>query len=490
MSKQTTTSKSKAPNSQPPPPPPPPPSSREAALMVQSSEEYNPEVPPILPHEKIYSIQVGYRLYRLSGLSLSSDAPSYFTKFFQQPENEEKVLFFDRDPQIFEKIYNHLQGYLIHIENDHIFMNLWLDCFYFGLKNLQKNLNKHDYFAIIGNERFRIPKSLINMPGNNPNFFTINFDRLLIDNINIIERNNMLRPPPQTFPPVSNRSSKLFADLLEFFRGNHLVIMNDEHRQLLIKEARYYRFLDLEQRLIKFKITFRNEIVINLNDISRKGLQNPSTSYNIELPLTYYRPYIKDEMTRDLIFELNAKDFDCQSEIKLILNKSTKLPTLKVTNKACHKLHQVFKDYFSQVLKDDKGLLFFVGFTNSKTFINGKEMNSNWVNDILGIEEEEEEEDKEGEEEDKQQEAKNKDGSNKEVNKKRKVSKEDKSDKTMTTNKSLETNDPPSLSPGDIIEICLSRSLWKVMMRGPLARLHAVTLEGFTRSNDTLIDFL
>ena len=48
-------------------------------------------------------------------------------------------------------------------------MNLWLDCFYFGLK-IYKNLNKHDYFAIIGNERFRIPKSLINMPGNNPNF--------------------------------------------------------------------------------------------------------------------------------------------------------------------------------------------------------------------------------------------------------------------------------------------------------------------------------
>ena len=41
--------------------------------------------------------------------------------------------------------------------------------FYFGLK-IYKNLNKHDYFAIIGNERFRIPKSLINMPGNNPNF--------------------------------------------------------------------------------------------------------------------------------------------------------------------------------------------------------------------------------------------------------------------------------------------------------------------------------
>ncbi|CAX42120.1 BTB/POZ domain-containing protein, putative [Candida dubliniensis CD36] len=462
-----------APQASPPPPPPFAPSSREAALMVQSSEEYNPEVPPILPHEKIYSIQVGYRLYRLSGLSLSSDAPSYFTKFFQQPENEEKVLFFDRDPQIFEKIYNHLQGYSINIENDYIFMNLWLDCFYFGLKNLQKNLNKQDYFAIIGNEKFRIPKSLINMPGNSPNFFTINFDRLLIDNINVIEKNNMLRPPPQTFPQVSNRSSKLFADLLEFFRGNHLIIMNDDHRQLLIKEARYYRFLELEQRLIKFKITYRNEIVINLNDISRKGLQNPSTNYNIELSLTYYRPYIKDEMTRDLIFELNSKDFDCQSEIKLILNKSTKLPTLKVTNKACHKLHQVFKDYFSHVLKDDKELLFFVGFNNSKTFINGKEMNSNWVNDILGIKEVEKEA---------------KEDANKRGNdKKRKLSEND-----DNNNESVESSeiDHPSPGSGEIIEICLSRSLWKVMMRGPLARLHAVTLEGFTRSNDTLIDFL
>ena len=102
-------------------------------------------------------------------------------------------------------------------------------------------------------------------------------------------------------------------------------------------------------------------------------------------------------------------------------------------------------------------------------------MNSNWVNDILGIEEEKKKKIRK-EKKKINNRKQNKDGSNKEVNK-RKVSKEDKSDKTTTTNKSLETNDPPSLSPGDIIEICLSRSLWKVMMRGPLARLHAVTLK-------------
>ena len=52
----------------------------------------------------------------------------------------------------------------------------------------------------------------------------------------------MLRPPPQYPPAVTNRSSQLFQDLLEFSRGNSIIIKNDDHRSLLIKEARYYRF--------------------------------------------------------------------------------------------------------------------------------------------------------------------------------------------------------------------------------------------------------
>lgn len=100
-------------------------------------------------------------------------------------------------------------------------------------------------------------------------------------------------------------------------------------------------------------------------------------------------------------------------------------------------------------------------------------MNSNWVNDILGIKEVEKEA---------------KEDANKRGNdKKRKLSEND--DNNNESVESLEI-DHPSPGSGEIIEICLSRSLWKVMMRGPLARLHAVTLEGFTRSNDTLIDFL
>lgn len=430
---------------------------------INLEDEYNPTVPSILPHENVYSIQVGYKLFRLSGLSLSSDAPSYFTKYFESPENEDKVLFFDRNPLIFEKIYNHLQGYSISIKDDVEFIHLYSDCFYFGLKRLQKILIEQDIFANIGGVTFKIPQSLVNTPGNSPNFFTINYDRLLIDNLNLIESKNMLRPPPQTPPAVSNRSSQLFQDLLEFSRGNSIIVKNDDHRSLLIKEARYYRFLELEQKLIKHKITPLGDIIININDVARKGLVNESSREN-EKAILYSRPYIK-EKPKELIFQIDGKDFD-HADIKLILNRKTKLPTVKITNKACHKLHQVFKEHLNEVVKDERSLLFFVVFSNSTTFINGKEMNSNWVNEILGVSNDQNDQEKE-----------------KPTKKKRKI--DESKEKDNDSNKSLENT-----SGGEIIEINLSRSLWKLMMRGPLAMLHAVTIEGYTCSSESTIDFL
>lgn len=74
-----------------------------STLPVQTIEEFDPTVPVVLPHDKVYSIQVGYKLFRLSGLSLSSDSPSYFTKFFGDKENEEKVLFLTEVPRFSKK---------------------------------------------------------------------------------------------------------------------------------------------------------------------------------------------------------------------------------------------------------------------------------------------------------------------------------------------------------------------------------------------------
>lgn len=87
-----------------------------------------------LPAEKAFSIQIGWRLFRLSGASIMSDgklvsvplrgsiaelprAPSYFSTYFEEELRREeqgngpmKTLFIDRDPDTFADICRHLQG--------------------------------------------------------------------------------------------------------------------------------------------------------------------------------------------------------------------------------------------------------------------------------------------------------------------------------------------------------------------------------------------
>jgi hypothetical protein len=93
-----------------------------------------PSAPSILPPEKVFPIQIGSELFRLSGASISSDglyippsdlvilqaknprAPSYFTQFFEDQvrQNEEsggvRTLYIDRDPVTFRDVARHLQG--------------------------------------------------------------------------------------------------------------------------------------------------------------------------------------------------------------------------------------------------------------------------------------------------------------------------------------------------------------------------------------------
>lgn len=87
-----------------------------------------------LPPEKAFPIQIGWRLFRLSGASIMSDgklirkpqvwmfvkiprAPSYFSTYFEEQIRLEesgseglKTLFIDRDPDTFADICRHLQG--------------------------------------------------------------------------------------------------------------------------------------------------------------------------------------------------------------------------------------------------------------------------------------------------------------------------------------------------------------------------------------------
>ncbi|KAL6941409.1 hypothetical protein ACO0RG_002539 [Hanseniaspora osmophila] len=281
--------------------------------MPDKSLAFNPEIPHVLPHEKMYKLQIGNKLFLLSGASLSSDAPSYFTKYFQKTTpnisadppttrvNDPPILFIDRDPEIFQKIYNHLQGYFIDIKDEVEYTKLFADAMYYNLprlKNLLKNSN--NYYTNIGGKHYVLNKQLFTKnKGNSPNYFTITSEIVYMDLENffmqrnasknaqkspweneiVLENAPLLRPPPQS-PPMVNRSPELFDKLLIILNKGEIDFqMSYTERCNLIKECRFYRFQHLEQMLIKHaKINnpfiHKLEIVMNLLDVKLSGISS------------------------------------------------------------------------------------------------------------------------------------------------------------------------------------------------------------------------
>ncbi|ODV67124.1 hypothetical protein HYPBUDRAFT_6417 [Hyphopichia burtonii NRRL Y-1933] len=457
-------------------------------LVYRGSREFDPEIPEILPHEKVYSIQVGYKLFRLSGASLSSDAPSYFTQFFNKEENTEEILFIDRNPNIFEKIYNHLQGYRISVDTAIEFVHIWSDSYYFGLKRLQEQLSNEDIFAIIGGESFKISKNLLVQSGNYPNYFSINYDSMLTDNLRLIEQKNIIRPPPQQPATVNNRSAKLFGDLIQILKGNTLVIKNDEHRKLLIKECKYYRFLALEQKIIKYKIhncpyTDAQEIIIDLFDLSSKGIFK-QTFPRQESPVLYARPYIKD-IKRSLIFQINNSE-NFNPELKLLINRTEGICILRLVGDYRSKFLQIFRNMSKDFMDEPQmssEMLILSGLKSSKAVINGLTMKQDWWFSILDTPRS-----------DTLGSASPVENLGEPKSKMRKLDLNSNNDLLSVDNlekyfKGQEEN----TSKPEIIEITIIKGLWRVLTRGQHARLHLVSLEGCTNSSTFLrdrIDFL
>lgn len=410
------------------------------SVPIETTREFDPLIPEFLPHDKVFLIQVGYKLFKIGGASLLSDAPSYFTTYFSQEANYDSVLHIDRNPLVFEHIYAHLQGYYVDINCEQDFVLILLDSYYFGLNRLQQLLQEY-IFANIGGGSFKIPRSLFVRTGNYPNYFLVHYESLYNGANRMIAQKNTLRPPPQLPPSVLNRSPLLFGDLMELLKGNSSVIKDDEHRALLVKECKYYRLRELEQRILKHKVlhnplAMTMEIVININDVHPLGVSSSSKDFKQELPAQYARPYMRNEPKRDLIIQMNSAP---GTEIKLILNKHTNVPLLICTNSLAHTFVQAFKSVapmFADDLRDNTlGLL--CGLSGSKAVINGKELKENWSNDFFGPPLDE-------------QEAKRR-----------------------------KTGGPPS--EGDYVEFRLTRSLWRVLLRADRGRVHAVSLEGLTR---------
>lgn len=275
------------------------------APFEQRSQFFSPEIPEYLPSHKMYKIQIGGELFLLSGASISSDGPhSYFLDFFQKIESDqqihqrnssdlgknnaynsfdsnmanvdvqERILFIDRDPEIFRYIYNHLQGYYISIPNEIIYTKLFSDAMYYRLPRLRGLLkNSGFYFVNIGGQSFKIEKQLFKHKGNDKNYFKVTAEMIYQDIESFFmnqEKQRILRPPPQTWANCS-KSPEIFKQILVLLNGGKFE-GTESQRHNLLKEIRFYRLLKLEQEVIAHKFfnnPFNNspEIFINLLDI-------------------------------------------------------------------------------------------------------------------------------------------------------------------------------------------------------------------------------
>ncbi|KAK6332142.1 hypothetical protein TWF718_002676 [Orbilia javanica] len=288
--------------------------------LKQSSSQQMNRIPHILPHDKVFNIQVGCQMFSLSGASISSDAPSYFSSYFGKQLQEARgqnepirALHIDRDPEIFRDIVRHLQGYYVPIRSPEHFAYLFADAQLFQLPKLISRLFESEIFMAIGSRSFQIPRDLFSAPGDSPNYFTLGFAVFFSSPDEVfpgLKREGLLRPPSITPPEVPNRSGDVFSELLHLLRGYPVEIRNDTHRAALLRDCRYYHLRGLEQKLIAHTVSYnatreREEITIRIEDIKPSGLNFALDSSDKMLGfVTYARPF-NDDTGRELVLEIS-----------------------------------------------------------------------------------------------------------------------------------------------------------------------------------------
>ncbi|KAJ4373304.1 hypothetical protein N0V83_003598 [Neocucurbitaria cava] len=231
----------------------------------------SPRGPEILPAGKVFPIQIGSELFRLSGASISSD---------EHPPGDVRTLYIDRDPDTFRDIALHLQGYHVMPKDGEHFVKLFADAQFYSLPRLTKQLFSNDIFISIGGTPFQIPRDLFSAPGDSPNYFSLGFAQFFSTPSEVfpgLDRSALLRPPSILPPSVPNKNGDTFAELIQLLQGYNVEIRNDAHRSQLLKDARYFHLKGLEQRLIPCEISYnlkrqQSEIVLRLEDIRQSGI--------------------------------------------------------------------------------------------------------------------------------------------------------------------------------------------------------------------------
>ncbi|EQB55077.1 BTB/POZ domain-containing protein [Colletotrichum gloeosporioides Cg-14] len=360
------------------PPPPPPPFAADMSVANTANgkpqqqqrpsrspapprdEEAVSKIPNLLPHERVFPIQIGSELFKLSGASISSDGASTIpvfpananpildirrqdrpraattrdtTYFYCQVKKAKetgedlssaiRTLYIDRDPKTFADISLHLQGYHVKPRDGTHFVRLFADAQFYSLPKLISQLYEESIFISIGHREFQIPRDIFTDPGNSPNFFSLGFAVFFSNPEDLfpgLDREGLLRPPSILPPSVANRSADTFAEILHLLRGYPVTIRNETHRAELLRDCRYFNFKGLEQKLIPHHISYnqsrrREEIVLRLEDILKSGISVAAdASSAISSPsgdhlagwVNYARPYV-DDRAAELVLEIGGE---------------------------------------------------------------------------------------------------------------------------------------------------------------------------------------
>ncbi|KAI9850932.1 MAG: hypothetical protein M1838_004818 [Thelocarpon superellum] len=343
------------------------------AHSIAGSRHSFADIPQILPHEKVFPIQIGSELFRLSGASISSDAPSYFSQFFGQQLYEKgddagsiRTLYIDRDPATFRDISRHLQGYRVIPRDGSHYVRLFADAQFYYLPRLIAQLFESDIFIQIGDGNFQIPRDIFASPGDSPNYFSLGFAVFFAAPEDVfpgLRREGLLRPPSIPPPIVPHRSATVFAQLLHLLRGYPLQIRDDSHRAELLRDCKYYQFKGLEQKLIPHEISYnlrraRSEIVIRLEDLRQSGVSfvaetTPSDRSPTVGWVNYSRPFV-DERSYELVVEVAGE--------RTKLNLRTMRATFQGdTNARISSLFQVIANKMNLPTEQPLGLLMLQG---------------------------------------------------------------------------------------------------------------------------------
>ncbi|SMQ47534.1 unnamed protein product [Zymoseptoria tritici ST99CH_3D7] len=205
-----------------------PPSGLDNAFLTAASNS-DGATSGCLTADQVFSVQVGRKLFRLTGASLSSDAvrgPSRLTQSVQGQlcqSNAGYALHFDRNPVTFPKIVLHLKGYHVEPENGDEFAGLIADAHFYRpstVPRLSKRLLSAEIIYVrVGDESVKVHRDLFFKPGDSPNRLIFIWSTKYHAEDGAFASISPVGPDCLEPLHFCNRSGAIFADLLRLLEG-------------------------------------------------------------------------------------------------------------------------------------------------------------------------------------------------------------------------------------------------------------------------------